>query len=191
MRTLCFLSCVARSRLEQLYGIVTCPSHKESLRCRNPRRFVIPILRSTDLPGPGTERRDPVGQALVPLPELILALRRRRGRFGICGTAVSPRRIAYEQKEPAFSFPRRTSIRGSQSCFADPKVRALCILEKQDLCIYDYKEAIDAVREFAEEQPDKFDSAYEMIAAIILVDNEIECKPQYKVGVYQCDFCIP
>lgn len=69
--------------------------------------------------------------------------------------------------------------------------RAICILEKQDLCIYDYKEAIDAVREFAEEQPDKFDSAYEMIAAIILVDNEIECKPQYKVGKYQCDFCLP
>ncbi len=69
--------------------------------------------------------------------------------------------------------------------------RAVCILERQDLCIYDYKEAINAVREFAEEHPDKFDSAYEMIAAIILVDNEIECKPQYKVGDYQCDFCIP
>ena len=33
------------------------------------------------------------------LLELIPALRRRRGRFGICGTAVNPRRIAYEQKE--------------------------------------------------------------------------------------------
>lgn len=69
--------------------------------------------------------------------------------------------------------------------------RAVRIMERQSLDIYDYQEAIQAVEEFAREKPDKFDSAYEMIAAIILIDNEIECKLQQKVGKYQCDFCIP
>ena len=41
------------------------------------------------------------------------------------------------------------------------------------------------------EKPDKFDSAYEVVAAIILVDNEIACELQHKIGKYQCDFFIP
>ena len=45
--------------------------------------------------------------------------------------------------------------------------RAVDILEHQKLNIYDYKEAIEAVKEYSEEKPDKFDSAYEMIAAIM------------------------
>ena len=69
--------------------------------------------------------------------------------------------------------------------------RAVRILESQKLNIYDYQEAIQAVEEFVSEHPDKFDSSYEMVAAIILIDNEIECKLQYKVGKYQCDFYIP
>lgn len=69
--------------------------------------------------------------------------------------------------------------------------RAVRILERQSLNIYDYQEAIQAVEEFATEHPDKFDSAYEMVAAIILVDNEIPCKLQHKIGKYQCDFYIP
>lgn len=69
--------------------------------------------------------------------------------------------------------------------------RAVDILEHQNLDLYDYKEAIEAVREFAEERPDKFDSSYEMIAAIILVENEIGCKLQHPVGKYQVDFYIP
>lgn len=69
--------------------------------------------------------------------------------------------------------------------------RAVRLLERQNLQLYDYKEAIDAVEEFFAENPDKFDSAYEVVAAIILIDNEIECKLQYKVGRYQCDFCLP
>ena len=69
--------------------------------------------------------------------------------------------------------------------------RAVRIMERQPLDIYDYKDAILAVEEFATEHPDKFDSSYEMIAAIVLVDNEISCKMQYKIGKYQCDFYIP
>ncbi len=69
--------------------------------------------------------------------------------------------------------------------------RAVRILERQGLDIYHYKEAIQAVGEFAEEKPDKFDSSHEMIAAIMLIDNEISCELQHKVGRYQCDFFIP
>lgn len=69
--------------------------------------------------------------------------------------------------------------------------RAVRIMERQSLNIYDYQEAIQTVEEFAAEKPDKFDSSYEMIAAIVLIDNELRCELQYKVGKYQCDFCIP
>lgn len=69
--------------------------------------------------------------------------------------------------------------------------RAVSIMERQTLDIYEYQEAIQAVGEFASEKPDKFDSAYEMIAAVVLIHNRIKCELQYKVGRYQCDFCIP
>lgn len=69
--------------------------------------------------------------------------------------------------------------------------RAVRTLERQKLDIYDYQEAIQAVGEFAEENPDKFDSSHEMMAAIVLIKNEIHCNLQYKVGRYQCDFHLP
>ena len=69
--------------------------------------------------------------------------------------------------------------------------RAVRILERQDLDIYKYQEAIQAVGDFVAEKPDKFDSSHEMIAAIILIQNEIQCNLQFKVGKYQCDFCLP
>ena len=69
--------------------------------------------------------------------------------------------------------------------------RACNLLEKQNTNMYKYKEAIEAVQEFVEEQPDKFDSSYEVLAAIVLIHNRIHCKMQYKVGRYQVDFCLP
>ena len=69
--------------------------------------------------------------------------------------------------------------------------RAVRLLERQSLELYDYQEAIKAVEEFAAGHPNKFDSAYEMIAAIMLIDNEIPCEMQYKVGCYQCDIRLP
>lgn len=69
--------------------------------------------------------------------------------------------------------------------------RAVRILERQCMDIYDYQEAIQAVEDFAKEKPDKFDSSYEMIAAIILIQNRIPCELQHKIGKYQCDFFIP
>ena len=70
-------------------------------------------------------------------------------------------------------------------------LRACYILEKQKTDMYEYKEAIDIVEEFIKENPDKVDSAYEVLAAIVLVHNKIHAKMQQKVGKYQVDFMLP
>ena len=69
--------------------------------------------------------------------------------------------------------------------------KACDILEKQGVDMYRYKDAIDAVSEVVDEKPDKFDSSYEVLAAIILVRNHIYAKMQYKVDRYQIDFLLP
>lgn len=69
--------------------------------------------------------------------------------------------------------------------------RAVRILEKQDLDIYEYKEAIQAVSEYSKENPQKFDSSHEMIAAIVAIDNEEETKIGYKIGDYRIDLLLP
>lgn len=69
--------------------------------------------------------------------------------------------------------------------------RAITFLERQKIGIYEYEEAIKAVSEYAEEKPEKFDSSYEMIAAIILIHNRVETKLQWKVDKYTVDFCLP
>lgn len=69
--------------------------------------------------------------------------------------------------------------------------KACYILEKQGVKMYDYMDAIKAVEEVVNEKPDKFDSSYEVLAAIILVHNRIYCKMQYKIGKYQVDFLLP
>ena len=68
---------------------------------------------------------------------------------------------------------------------------ALTILENQNTNMYQYKEAIEAVSEHLEENPDKYDSAYEVLAAIVLIQNRIRCKPQYPIGRYHVDFYLP
>ena len=68
---------------------------------------------------------------------------------------------------------------------------ALDTLEHQRIKMYDYEEAIKSVQEFLEEHPDKFDSSYEIIAAIVLIKNRVRCKMQYKVGDYQIDILLP
>lgn len=69
--------------------------------------------------------------------------------------------------------------------------RACKILENQHTNMYEYKEAIEVVTDFIEENPDKIDSSYEALTAIILVHNRIHAKMQYKVGRYQVDFLLP
>lgn len=64
-------------------------------------------------------------------------------------------------------------------------------LEKQNLDFTVYEDAIKTIEEYALENPDKFDSSYEIMAAIVLVHNRIQIKPQYKVKEYQVDFLLP
>lgn len=68
---------------------------------------------------------------------------------------------------------------------------ALDNLEHQNINIYEYKEAIEAIQDYMLEKEDKFDSSYEVLAAIMLIQNRIQIKPQFKVGRYQADFCLP
>lgn len=69
--------------------------------------------------------------------------------------------------------------------------KACNLLENQNTNMYEYKEAIEVVRDFLEDNVDKFDSSYEVLAAIVLVHNRIYSKMQYKVGPYQVDFLLP
>lgn len=64
-------------------------------------------------------------------------------------------------------------------------------LEQQDTNMYEYKEAIEVVSDFVEDNIDKIDSSYEALTAIVLVQNRIYSKMQYKVGKYQVDFLLP
>lgn len=68
---------------------------------------------------------------------------------------------------------------------------ALDCLEHQQIKMYSYQKAIKAVEEYIEENPDKFDSSYEMVAAIVLIKKRIRCKLQYKIGNYQVDMILP
>lgn len=65
------------------------------------------------------------------------------------------------------------------------------LLEKQHTNMYEYREAIDAVEEHIKENPDKYDSSYEVLAAIILIHERIHIKMQEKIGRYQVDFLLP
>lgn len=69
--------------------------------------------------------------------------------------------------------------------------RAIKTLEKQAIDIYEYKDIIEQMSEYVNENPEKFDSAQEIIAAIILVDNAVKVKTQYKIERYRVDFYIP
>ena len=70
-------------------------------------------------------------------------------------------------------------------------LKACSTLEEQHTDMYEYREAIDVVEEYLEKNPDKFDSSYEVLAAIVLVHNRIYSKMQYKIGRYQVDFYLP
>ena len=68
--------------------------------------------------------------------------------------------------------------------------RAIRIMENQELDIYEYKDAIEAVTEYAEADRNKFMSAHEVVAAIILVENRVQSKPQARIGKMHVDFKI-
>ena len=69
--------------------------------------------------------------------------------------------------------------------------RAMELLEKQNYDFYKNKEVIEAVEDKFWDDPDKFDSADEILTAIILVEHRIYAKIQYKIDRYQVDFLLP
>lgn len=69
--------------------------------------------------------------------------------------------------------------------------KAVDLLEKQHTNMYEYREAVAVVSDFLEDNVDKFDSSYEVLTAIVLVQNRIYSKMQYRVGKYQVDFLLP
>mgnify|MGYP001207945548 FL=1 len=69
--------------------------------------------------------------------------------------------------------------------------RALRILEKQEAKLFKYKDAAEAVLDFALTDPQKFSSSHEMIAAMELIRHNVKVKVQYKVANHRVDFLIP
>lgn len=69
--------------------------------------------------------------------------------------------------------------------------RAMRILEKQKAELYPYKEASEAVLEFALKPGEKFSSSHEMVAAMELIRNRVKVKTQQTIGSYRVDFVIP
>lgn len=77
--------------------------------------------------------------------------------------------------------------------------RALKIFEKQDLNIYDYRDASIAVKQYMQDSYEScngteyvaFDSADEVATAIVFVANEIKIKVHAKIAKHEVDFVIP
>jgi very-short-patch-repair endonuclease len=69
--------------------------------------------------------------------------------------------------------------------------RAIKAFEKQDIVILEYKEAISVVSDFSYKNPEKFMSAEEIIAAIVLINSRVDTKVQHKINNHQVDFLLP
>lgn len=68
---------------------------------------------------------------------------------------------------------------------------AMANLETQNVDMYKLRPAIDKVEEYIINNPDKFDSSYEIIAAIVLINAGIKFQLQKKILRYQVDIYIP
>lgn len=68
---------------------------------------------------------------------------------------------------------------------------ALANLETQNVDLYKLRPAIDKVEEYIIRNPDKFDSSYEIIATIVLINAGIKFQLQKKILRYQVDIYIP
>jgi very-short-patch-repair endonuclease len=69
--------------------------------------------------------------------------------------------------------------------------RALRMLEKQFVNMYNYIDAAEVVRNFALEHPERFGSSHEMVAAMELIRQEIKIKTQHKILNHRVDFLLP
>ena len=69
--------------------------------------------------------------------------------------------------------------------------RAMELMEKQGCNMSEYRNAAVRVQRYLYANLDKFDSADELIAAIVLIKNGLQIKMQHKIGRYQVDIIIP
>ena len=69
--------------------------------------------------------------------------------------------------------------------------RAMELMEKQGCDMGAYRNAAVMVQRYLYANWDKFDSADELIAAIVLIKHGLQIKMQCKVGRYQIDIVIP
>lgn len=69
--------------------------------------------------------------------------------------------------------------------------RAMELMEKQGCDMSKYRNSAVMVQKYLYTNWDKFDSADELIAAIVLIKNGLQVKMQCKVGRYQIDIVIP
>ena len=68
---------------------------------------------------------------------------------------------------------------------------ALEKLETQQVDMYKLRPSIDKVEQYVINNPDKFDSSYEILAAIVLINAGIQFQMQKRILRYQVDICIP
>ena len=69
--------------------------------------------------------------------------------------------------------------------------RAMDLMEKQGCKMGKYRSATIVVQKYLYANPDKFDSADEIVAAVVLIKNGLQIKTQVKIGKYQVDILIP
>lgn len=69
--------------------------------------------------------------------------------------------------------------------------RALELLEAQGCEMAQIRNSAIMTQKYLYSHIDKFDSADEIIAAIILISRGVKIQPQAKVGRYQADFLLP
>lgn len=68
--------------------------------------------------------------------------------------------------------------------------RAIRIMERQNIDMYEYCEAVKAIEESFMENLERFRSAEEIVATIILIQHEIRVKNNFKIGKYIADIYI-
>ena len=69
--------------------------------------------------------------------------------------------------------------------------RALELLEAQGCAMSKIRNSAIMTQKYLYTHIDKFDSADEIIAAIILISRGVKIQPQVKIGKYQVDFLLP
>ena len=69
--------------------------------------------------------------------------------------------------------------------------RAMELMEKQECDMSEYRNSAVRVQKYLYANFDKFDSADELIAAIVLLHEGLPIKMQHKIGKYQIDILIP